>query len=226
MGALLVSKGKSQGYLTYEELNELLPDDAIAPDRLDALMQQFDELGIELLDETEANKHAPAPSPDEPDEAMMRAAEAEIENLKEDDVVEVGSKRIDDPVRMYLTQMGEIPLLTRTNEEIRLAKKIELTRMAFRRKVMESDYCLQSAVEILAQVASGELPFDRTMRISTAEVDAKGTISKRIPENLATVRKLLEQNRVDWEKHVDDSTSGEPLVRRYPIACGTGGARR
>ncbi|MEI8194783.1 MAG: RNA polymerase sigma factor RpoD, partial [Phycisphaerae bacterium] len=135
-----------------------------------------------------------------------RAAEEEIENIKEDEVVEVGSKRIDDPVRMYLTQMGEIPLLTR-DEEIRLAKKIELTRMAFRRKVLESDYCLQSAVEILAQVESGELPFDRTMRISTAEVDAKGTISKRIPENLATVRKLLEQNRLDWERHRDTATS-------------------
>jgi hypothetical protein len=170
--ALLVTKGKAQGYLTYEELNELLPDDAIAPDRLDALMQQFDELGIELLDEAEGNKQVAAPAPDEPDEAMMKEAEDEIEKMEEIDAVEAGSKRIDDPVRMYLTQMGEIPLLTR-DEEIRLAKKIELTRMAFRRKVLESDYCLQSAVDILAQVESGELPFDRTMRISTAEVDAK-----------------------------------------------------
>jgi len=214
---LLVSKGKAQGYLTYEELNELLPDDAIAPDRLDALMQQFDELGIELLDEAEGSKHVPsAPSADEPDEAMMRAAEEEIENIKDDDVVEVGSKRIDDPVRMYLTQMGEIPLLTR-DEEIRLAKKIELTRMAFRRKVLESDYCIQAAVDILAQVESGELPFDRTMRISTAEVDAKGTISKRIPENLATIRKLLEQNRLDWDKSRDTATSEtarEEIARR------------
>ena len=221
---LLISKGRAQGYLTYEELNELLPDDAIAPDRLDALMQQFDELGIELLDEVEGNKHTAGPSPDEPDEAMMRAAEEEIENLKEDEVVEVGSKRIDDPVRMYLTQMGEIPLLTR-DEEIRLAKKIELTRMAFRRKVLESDYCLQSAVEILALVESGELPFDRTMRISTAEVDAKGTISKRIPENLATVRKLLEQNRLDWEKNRDAGTS-DSCARRSTAGCGTAGGKR
>jgi RNA polymerase primary sigma factor len=204
--ALLVTKGKAQGYLTYEELNELLPDDAIAPDRLDALMQQFDELGIELLDEVEGNKHVAAPAADEPDEAMMREAEEEIEKMEEIDAVEAGSKRIDDPVRMYLTQMGEIPLLTR-DEEIRLAKKIELTRMAFRRKVLESDYCLQAAVDILAQVESGELPFDRTMRISTAEVDAKGTISKRIPENLSTVRKLLEQNRMDWAKSRESSTS-------------------
>ncbi len=204
--ALLVTKGKAQGYLTYEELNELLPDDAIAPDRLDALMQQFDELGIELLDEVEGNKHVAPPSADEPDEAMMRQAEEEIEKMEEVDATDAGSKRIDDPVRMYLTQMGEIPLLTR-DEEIRLAKKIELTRMAFRRKVLESDYCLQAAVDILAQVESGELPFDRTMRISTAEVDAKGTISKRIPENLATVRKLLEQNRLDWIKFRENGIS-------------------
>ncbi|HUO10114.1 MAG TPA: RNA polymerase sigma factor RpoD [Phycisphaerae bacterium] len=204
--ALLVTKGKAQGYLTYEELNELLPDDAIAPDRLDALMQQFDELGIELLDEVEGNKHVAPPSADEPDEAMMRQAEEEIEKMEEVDAADAGSKRIDDPVRMYLTQMGEIPLLTR-DEEIRLAKKIELTRMAFRRKVLESDYCLQAAVDILAQVESGELPFDRTMRISTAEVDAKGTISKRIPENLATVRKLLEQDRLDWGKFRETGTS-------------------
>ena len=207
---LLIEKGKSQGYLTYEELNELLPDDAIAPDRLDALMQRFDEMGVELLDEAEGNKHIAAPAADDPDVSLMRAAEEEINSMKdEDEVAEVGSKRIDDPVRMYLTQMGEIPLLTR-DEEIRLAKKIELTRMAFRRKVLESDYCIQSAVDILAQVESGELPFDRTMRISTAEVDAKGTISKRIPQNLGTIRKILLQNRDEWDK-IQDASATESI---------------
>ena len=83
-------------------------------------------------------------------------------------------RHIDDPVRMYLTQMGEISLLTR-EEEIRLAKKIETCRMIFRRKVLENDYCVAAAVEILEMVNEGDLPFDRTMKISTAEEDAKGT---------------------------------------------------
>jgi len=210
---LLIDKGKSQGYLTYEELNELLPDDVIVPDRLDALMQQFDEAGIELRDrdEAEGSKQLAGLSPDEPDESMIRQAQEEVDSLKEEEIVEVGSKRIDDPVRMYLTQMGEIPLLTR-EEEIRLAKKIELTRMAFRRKVLESDYCINSAVDILAMVESGELPFDRTMRISTAEVDAKGTISKRIPANLNTIRKMLQRNSKDWEKLNDASLSDGVLT--------------
>ncbi len=110
---------------------------------------------------------------------------------------EASSRRIDDPVRMYLTQMGEISLLTR-DEEIRLAKKIETCRMIFRRRVLENDYCVTAAVETLEMVHEGDLPFDRTMKISTAEEDAKGKIAARIPENLKTIHKLIDANREDW----------------------------
>ncbi len=125
--------------------------------------------------------------------------EEEIDLNLEAELAEASTKRIDDPVRMYLTQMGEIPLLTR-EQEIGLAKKIEITRKIFRSKVLESDYCLQGALEILHQVDSGELPFDRTMKISTAENQAdKGTIGLRIPTNLTSVRQMLSRNRTEWE---------------------------
>ncbi|RYG79540.1 sigma-70 family RNA polymerase sigma factor, partial [bacterium] len=119
----------------------------------------------------------------------------------EKELAEAGNKRIDDPVRMYLTQMGEIPLLTR-EQEIYLAKKIEITRKIYRTRVLESDYTINEAVKILRQVETGDLPFDRTMKISTAEDQAdKGTIGVRIPFSLNTISQLVERNRTDWDAY-------------------------
>jgi len=112
---------------------------------------------------------------------------------------EGSGKRIDDPIRMYLTQMGEISLLTRDNE-IRLAKKIETCRYMFRRLLLQNDYAIQQTVETLELVHDGDLPFDRTMKISTAEDDAKAKIAARIPSNLKTIKRLMQLNRQDWDQ--------------------------
>ncbi len=195
----LINKGKQRGYLTYEEMNEDLPDEAVSPDRLDALLMTIDELGIELIDESEAAAREPFSEEGEEGEKSKKSK-------KEGAELEGETRRIDDPVRMYLTQMGEIKLLTRA-EEIALAKKIETTRMHFRRRVLESDYSIQSAVDILAQVYAGDLPFDRTMKISTAENLSKEVITERMPGNLATLRTIMERNRKDWDTLKNKSLS-------------------
>jgi RNA polymerase primary sigma factor len=215
--AVLLEMGTSRSFITYEELNQRLPDELVSPDKLDTLLMQIDEMGIRLIDEADIGEYVKGPKtrapskpkaapPGEPTPEEIAATEAEGEeddsdidlDLKEE-LEEASSKRIDDPVRMYLTQMGEIPLLTR-EQEIALAKRIEVFRKIFRSKVMESDYCLQSAVDILQQVDEGDLPFDRTMKISTAEDQAdKATIGQRIPMNLKSVRTMLDRNRADWD---------------------------
>jgi len=197
----LMARGKARGYLTYEEMNDSLPDDLVSPERLDRILVQLDEMRVDLLDETEVSARELAAQSGkaetevawEADEATHRAAAVALPTDAET------QKRIDDPVRMYLTQMGEIPLLTR-DQEIFLAKRIELTRKQFRRKVLASDAAIASAITILRQVESGELPFDRTMKICISENLAKTTIIRRTPENLATGEKLLRKNQADYDK--------------------------
>ncbi len=218
----LIDLGKANTYLTYEELNERLPDEIVSPEKLDALLMTIDEMGIRLIDEADipqVTKGAKSKivaavpvipviariiieeKPLPPEMQPTTEEEDEEPDLSlEEELAEASNKRIDDPVRMYLSQMGDIPLLTR-EEEIFLAKRIEVFRKIFRSKVLESDYCLQQAVEILQQVDEGDLPFDRTMKISTAEGQAnKGTIGQRIPLNLGSARKMLERNREEWDK--------------------------
>ncbi len=103
----------------------------------------------------------------------------------------------DDPVRMYLTQMGEIPLLTRT-EEITLAKRIEDTRREFRTKLLECNFVIQVAYQTLRRVHRGELPFDRTVQVSVTDRLEKEQILGRIPHNLNTLDVLLKRNRRDF----------------------------
>ncbi len=205
----LIACGQQRGHITYEQLNTALPDDLVDPERVDELLVHLEELGVRMVE----SRRVPPPrkpralaAPEIILEDRPRSVETDDGEVIDEDELradlaqalqEAGNRRIDDPVRMYLTQMGEISLLTR-DEEIRLAKKIESTRMIFRRKVLENDYSIGSVVETLELVNDGDLPFDRTMKISTAEDNAKGKIAARIPHNLKTVRKLLELNREDW----------------------------
>ncbi len=204
----LVEKGKQRGFLTYEEMNEELPDENLSPDRLDSLLMTLDDLGIDLIDETEVEKREAADKPEEDD---VDEQDAQLETT-----LAGSDRRIDDPVRMYLQQMGEIPLLARS-EEIALARKIEMTRMVFRQRILESDYCMNQACHILDQVQRSELPFDRTMRVSTANHAAKNSITRRIPENLRTVRRIMELNQQDFNGLRDEADEAKRQEIRHRI---------
>ncbi|QDU30855.1 RNA polymerase sigma factor SigA [Anatilimnocola aggregata] len=201
----LVTKGKTQGYLTYEDVNGYLPDQDINPEKLDNLLVAIDEAGIELMDE-------PPPGPGD----ILKFQPREIEGPSlANKSTEPPTKLNNDPIRLYLSQMSEIPLLSRT-EEISLAKKIEVTRKRFRRTLLSCDYAMRETVKILTQVYKGELPFDRTIKVSLTEQLAKEQILARMPHNLRTIENLLDRNREDFTRLVRKSTSREErqLARR------------
>ena len=138
---------------------------------------------------------------EEEDDAEGEALETIDEVVAEDDFEEVAggsSVCIDDPVRMYLMQMGEIPLLTRA-EELSAAQSIEATRTCFRHNMLASDFMLQGAVTLLERVRDGALRLDRTIEVSVTNTAEKKRILRRLGPNLETLVKLLAQNRSDFQ---------------------------
>src|SRR5437868_6730162 len=111
----LVQKGKERGYVTYDELNAALPPDEVSSEQIEDTMAMLSEAGVNVV-EAEEQEEAPAANPAEPAKTAVVAAEATGEDE------ELG--RTDDPVRMYLREMGSVELLSREGE-IEIAKRIE-----------------------------------------------------------------------------------------------------
>lgn len=124
---------------------------------------------------------------------------------------EAGTSHVDDPVRMYLMQMGEIPMLNR-DEEVNSAKQIESTRTKFRRTLLCNDFVLHGAIELLEKVHRKELRLDRTIEISVTNTVEKKRVLQRLGPNLETIHGLMDQNTTDFLNAVDSRVS--PKVRR------------
>jgi len=168
-----------------DELEDVVTSDADEEEEIALDAKAEDELDVDddLEDEDSIADEDEDAEPDTDSEDSLTAEDIESWS--------------DDPVRMYLTQMGEIPLLTR-EQEISLAKQIEITRAKFRRKVLECDYVMQQAVRILRRVHDGDLPFDRTVQVSVTDRLEKDQILGRLPHNLRTLEVLLKRNRRDY----------------------------
>ena len=108
-----------------------------------------------------------------------------------------GDDRIDDPVRMYLMQMGEIPLLSR-EEETAVARRIERGRRLFRNCMLASDYVLQGAIHLLDDIRCNRVRLDRTIEVSVVDVREKSRLLKVLTPNLRTLNHLMLQNKRDF----------------------------
>jgi RNA polymerase primary sigma factor len=189
----VVDGALKRGFVSFHQVNEYLPDEGGDPGLADRLILTMEELGLDLAEDPDA----PAlPDADDPASSQW-SDESDGASLARSIIgAEAAALSSRDPIRMYLSQMGNIPLLSR-EREIFLAKQIEITRKRFRRTVLESDFALKIAVETFEKVRNNELPFERTLRTSETEAVGKEQIQGRMTENLKTLKVLLEKNAAD-----------------------------
>ena len=179
----LIETGLKQGHLTFSQVNDFLPDEAADPLQLDNLIACLEELNLQLVaDPVKSDVGEPL--------ALRKKRRPDIR-------IDDDSRGTEDPIRMYLSQMGEIPLLTR-EEEIFLAKQIEVSRRRFRRALLTSEFALNFCHEALVKVHRGELPFDRTIKVSMTESLEKEQILGRMPFNLATIDNMRKRDLEDY----------------------------
>jgi RNA polymerase primary sigma factor len=147
---MLISMGKEKGYLTYDEVNDILPPDVVSPEHIDDLMVLFGEMDIELVDTDQG-------------ESGVEVVKVDDKELLEDEKAlslrETGGGHTDDPVRMYLREMGSIPLLTREGE-VEIAKRIEEAQNQILMAVIRNPLATKEVLHLRDKLNNGKLSLD------------------------------------------------------------------
>src|SRR5271155_5899590 len=139
----MLARGKERGYVTYDELNAALPPDQVSSEQIEDTMTMLSELGVNVIENEESEEPA-APDADESDGEVRG-------NLDDDDI-----GRTDDPVRMYLREMGSVELLSREGE-IAIAKRIEAGREQMIGGICASPLTIKALVDWHAKIERGEI---------------------------------------------------------------------
>jgi len=154
----LVNMGKEKGYLTYDEVNEILPSEVISSEQIDNVFMMFSNLQIELVEEAEVAE-------DTHTVTEGRETTKDTETDIDDDSY---TGRTDDPVRMYLREMGSVPLLTRKGE-VKIAKKIEAGKKVIEKIVMGVPITCKEIFSAKEKLALGKLSIKDILNIEETE---------------------------------------------------------
>ncbi|HEX9861218.1 MAG TPA: RNA polymerase sigma factor RpoD [Nitrospirota bacterium] len=210
----LINVGKEKGYLTYDDLNNVLPPEVVSSEQIDNIMMMFGEMDIEVIDSAHEERYARIIETDEEEEKIGEVAEGEVEEEEEEelDLTPGAIGKTDDPVRMYLREMGTVSLLSREGE-VEIAKRIEdghremakvifsmpvtLTRLLSLCRMLEEE-----EIGIREVVHTYEEEFDEIEEID--EVELKERTIQFLKEAETIYKKVLRQFRELNKPDIDE----------------------
>jgi len=158
----LITMGKAKGFLTYDEVNDHMPDDIVSSDQIDDWLSTLGDEGIEIVD-AGASVKVPAAPAAPAKEVEAEAEEEEEEKAEADDDFDGGYSKTNDPVRMYLRKMGSVSLLTREGE-VEIAKRIEEGERRVLQVVLNSSVAVEEIIEIGNRLKAGKMRIKDVIR--------------------------------------------------------------
>jgi RNA polymerase primary sigma factor len=169
----LIKLAESQGYLTYEDVNENLPESVVTADEMESYLTLLRGMDIEIIEASAVDKH------------QKQAAKAQLSTRSQK------LDFFDDPIRMYLHQMGQVPLLAR-EQEVEICKRIEKAEITVKHTFDGFGFASEQYLGLLDRIESGEERFDRVVRDKF--VDSREIYLKRLPrirKEIAVLRARL-----------------------------------
>lgn len=188
----LIIQGKKKGFLTYDEVNNALSDSLDSSEDIDKVFDILDGKDIKII---ESNDTEDIKDEDLDTESREQQVRRVREENKEDDVYSEKFIPLDDPVKMYLKQMGSIPLLSRENE-INLAKRIEEAEIKFAESLFKSAYARKRALQIIARVLNEEINVEDVIK---DELDRRSTLM----QDIQRVKAKVARTRVGTDKSAE-----------------------
>ncbi len=181
----LIKLAKEQGYLTYGDLNDVLPENILSSDELDSIMIMLRGMDIEIIDASEVDR-------------FKREAEEEKEAQKVDSRLDI----LDDPVRMYLKQMGQVPLLTR-EQEVEISKRIETAELHVKQIINNFGFTSREHLALAKRLLNGRERFDRV--IIDKKIDSREHYMRALPK---LCRKIEKCDALVDSKYAKETRSG------------------
>jgi len=168
----LIAIGKAKKLITYQTINEILPEDIISPDEIDNIMMMLREMGIEVVDSEE----------------QVAAAKVEVKRRRRESGPPEPITRFDDPVRTYLREIGRVPLLDR-DRETEIAMRIDANKREVVRLVFSCNSCMKDFLEEVRRVEKGKIPLEDFIQIDLGGWSPRYSGWRERQRALALIRK-------------------------------------
>ena len=174
----LIKLAKEQEYLTYDDINEILPNDLVDPEDVEAIMERLRNMEFDIIDASEVDRFK---------DKKKDEGDGEEEEVKADQKLDI----LDDPVRMYLKQMGQVPLLTR-EQEVEISKRIEDAEIEVSKNLHKFGFITDLYLELAEKLNKGKERFDRV--ILDKKIESRERYMKGLPKLCDQLKQLHEEN--------------------------------